>query len=50
MGIEFSEHVACMFGSDVNGSLGAHNEGVRKLTGVRDDERAIRSMNKIAKV
>ena len=49
-GIEFGEYVTCMIGNGVNGSLRAHNDRARKPSGVGDDECAIRSLNKIAKV
>ena len=49
-GSEFDDYVTCMIGHGVNGSLGAHNDRGRKPIGVRDDKRAIRSLNKIAKV
>jgi len=39
-----------MIGNGVNGSLGAHNDRVRKPIRVRDDECAIGSLNKLAKV
>ena len=42
-GIEFGEYVACMIGGDVN-------DRVREPIGVKDNECAIRSNNKIAKV
>ena len=47
-GIEFG--VTCMIVSDVNGSLGDHNDRGRKPIGFRDNKCAIQSLKTIAKV